>query len=356
MRAMEPDSFSAVVTDPPYGLEFLGKDWDKLGAVVEDCSEEKGRFASQRNGKTAFGGGGKRVRYGLSAASMQSWHEEWAREALRVTKPGGMILAFGGTRTHHRLACAIEDAGWEIRDCLMWLYGQGFPKSLDISKAIDKKAGITNRLPVTDLAQRWDGYGTTLKPAWEPIIVAMKPLDGTFAHNAEAHGVAGLNVNGCRIETTDMWDVSGSIYKGHFGSGKPGHGKRATNPNGHPNGRWPANLILDGDAAAALDGQSKRVSRYFYCCKASKKDRGEDNDHPTVKPTALMRWLIRLVTMPSGTRILDPFGGSGTTAVACALEGVDCVSIEKEAEYVNTSRRRIISVKDRRPLFAEATP
>jgi len=297
-----------------------------------------------------------------------------------------MILAFGGTRTHHRLACAIEDAGWEIRDCLMWLYGQGFPKSHDFSRDIDRKAGITDRpivgekrgadrlrsqtkdgkrnggekwndetgrdpfirSPVTNLAQRWDGYGTALKPAWEPIILAMKPLDGTFAHNAEAHGVAGLNANGCRIGN-DLRHNPSCMNNGDTAAPVMSRGRESR-------GRWPANLILDGDAAAALDGQSKRVSRYFYCGKASKKDRGEDNDHPTVKPTALMRWLIRLVTMPSGTRILDPFAGSGTTAVACALEGVDCVSIEKEAQYVNTSRRRITSVKDRRPLFAEATP
>ncbi len=258
LPALEADSFDACLTDPPYGLKFMGKAWD----------------------------------HGVPGA------EVW-REVLRVLKPGAMLMAFGGTRTHHRLTVAIEDAGFEIRDCLMWLYGSGFPKSRDISKAIDKAAGAVRKVvgfdpgvypdsdkwgtsknnagrifsggsatlgpspittPATPAARTWDGYGTALKPAWEPVILAMKPLDGTFAGNALKHGVAGLNVDGGRVEVDPNDPVNTARYHAH-----PSHsyGKYASKERGDvrdmappPAGRWPANLILDEDAAAALDRQA----------------------------------------------------------------------------------------------------
>jgi len=265
-----------------------------------------------------------------------------------------MLLAFGGTRTFHRLICAVEDAGFEIRDCLMWLYGSGFPKSLDISKALGKATGTTREV-VGESVQRWDGWGSSLKPAWEPIILAMKPLDGTFAENAQRHGVAGLNVDGSRI-----------------GGGGGDDAK----------GRWPANLLLDKEAGSLLDAQSgvtksgamkHRVdpypgenvttflrghsgphnqhgdsggaSRFFYCAKASERDRTCEgrvkNSHPTVKPRELMEYLCRLVMPPGGGLILDPFMGSGSTGIGALLTGNRFVGIELEPESFETARQRI---------------
>jgi site-specific DNA-methyltransferase (adenine-specific) len=320
LRELEDSSVSSIITDPPYGLAFMGKGW------------------------------------------------------LRVAKPGAMLLAFGGTRTYHRLTCSIEDAGFEIRDCLSWLYGSGFPKSLDISKAIDKAAGAerevvgesarhvgkkTQRLegmhgtstfaetpgmgsmvtaPATEAAQLWHGWGTALKPSYEPIVLAMKPLDGTFAANALEHGVAGLNVDGCRVGSEGgttrgagprrpgtTFDVGGSIVQ-------------------LAAGRWPANLVLDDEAAALLDEQAD-ASRFFYRAKATKHDRTMggrvDNSHPTVKPTELMRWLVRLVSPPADGLVLDPFAGSGSTGVACALEGVPFLGFELDPENAETARQRI---------------
>lgn len=224
MKTLPAGSVDAVVTDPPYGLEFMGKEWDKLARPKPG---NLGGFAD--GNKPSF----ERVRSHLPA--MQDWHYRWAVEALRVAKPGAHLLAFGGTRTHHRLMCAIEDAGWEIRDVIMWLYGSGFPKSLDVSKAIDKAAGVametrghfpftpaddaatpgafrTNeerenpgcrkQPPATDAARQWSGWGTALKPAWEPIIVARKPLEGTVAENCLRYGTGALNIDGCRVEPT----------------------------------------------------------------------------------------------------------------------------------------------------------
>lgn len=313
MATLPECSVSAIVSDPPYGLSFMGKGWD----------------------------------HGVPGV------EFWA-EALRVVKPGGMLLAFGGTRTYHRLACAIEDAGWEIRDCLSWLYGSGFPKSNNFGREVNS----------------FVGYGTALKPAWEPIILAMKPLDGTFVANAAAHGVAGLNIDGGRIEAAD--GVPCFTHRREDAANTYGDGRTGSNRTGETStkGRWPANVCLDEEAAAMLDEQSEGASRFFYCAKASRSERNagldhlpakwaptmnggiggkphdEDiatpkhNPHPTVKPVALMRWLVRLVKMPEGTVILDPFMGSGTTGVACALEGVDFIGIEREAEYVEIAEAR----------------
>ena len=432
MRALDAGSVDAIVCDPPYGLEFMGKEWDSFrgsNAGIKSSGFEKlgkngtpsfsanrrnqkcqkcGKWAYDHKGRKCECGGWKHQAQLLYSNGFQQFSYSWAVEALRVAKPGAHLLAFGGTRTFHRLTCAIEDAGWEIRDCLSWLYGSGFPKSHN---------------------GPWGG--TALKPAWEPVIMARKPLAGTVAANVAAHGTGGLNVDGCRI--------AGDAGTGNWSG-------RAVNPSSafirhqselgaapmNPSGRWPANVCLDEDAAAMLDAQSGErkggafpgrtargpkftgttynggreyhgaidadprpmgdtggASRFFYCPKASRSEReaglegmpvreswrhnqaGRDatnpanvigagakarmergepavrptaNHHPTVKPIALMRWLCRLVT-PSGGLVLDPFTGSGTTGCAAALEGFRFLGFEREAEYVEIARRRIAHVR-----------
>jgi len=322
-------SIDAIVTDPPYGLGFMGKAWDALPPG-----------------------------------------EEWARECLRVLKPGGHLLAFGGTRTWHRLAVAVEDAGFEIRDSVAWMYGSGFPKSLDVSKAIDKAAGAERRVvgvgqyanrgrrtdnrvygeatpsttevvtaPATEAAQQWSGWGTALKPAFEPIVVARKPLSGTVAANVLAHGTGALNIDGCRIK-----GPGAEAGRTRHGGGIVGAGSSyelADVRTKESPGRWPANVILDESQAAALDEQSG-ASRFFYCAKAPKRERPvvDGVAHPTVKPLALMRYLVRLVTPPGGT-VLDPFAGSGATVEAALLEGFDAIGIEREADYLPLIAARI---------------
>ena len=298
MRGMPDASVAAVVTDPPYGLAFMGKEWD----------------------------------HGVPGADF------W-REALRVAKPGAALLAFGGTRTFHRLACAIEDAGWRIYDCLSWMYGQGFPK-----------------------------HRTHLKPAWEPIVFAAKK------------GPRFVNVEGCRIAAFDGKSASFG-HADKFSTARIFNATPRMHAEPDGKGRWPANAILDEVAAAMLDeqsgesrspasvgrggrlfggaersrpgeivpcfGDSGGASRFFYTAKASRADR-EGSTHPTMKPTDLMRWLCRLVTPPGGT-VLDPFCGSGSTGVAANAEGFDFIGVEREAEYVEIARRRIANVA---PLFA----
>lgn len=376
MAAMPAESVDAVVTDPPYGLEFMGKEWDApwrggSGSHAEArtrCSDEMGDENKRRFIASA-------VNAYQAGAPFQAWCETWATEALRVLKPGGHLLAFGGTRTFHRLTCAIEDAGFEVRDCLSWLYGSGFPKSLDVSKAIDKAAGAerevvgtklgqpgyadtdsTGRMlpqsegagdgylditaPATPEAARWQGWGTALKPAWEPIVVARKPLAGTVAANVLEHGTGAINVDWCRVEGAvpsvpqpDFTKVNG----------------RATNLDAHarngdmssaPNGRWPANVVLDEQAAEMLDeANTGGPSRFFYTAKASSAER-DGATHPTVKPLALMRWLVRLVTPPGGV-VLDPFAGSGTTLLAARQEHMRAIGIEREAEYAEMAAHRL---------------
>lgn len=290
MLRLTEASVDAVVTDPPYGIAFMGKEWD----------------------------------HGVPGLPF------WV-ETLRVLKPGGHLVAFGGTRMFHRLACATEDAGFEIRDCLSWLYGSGFPKS--------KKIG--------------DGLGTALKPAWEPIILARKPLVGTVAANVQAHGTGALNVDGCRIEGGDPANLKrlGRSY-GDVASETFRQVKHAV-VGGSVLGRWPANLCLDEYAAAMLDEQSDSggKSRFFYIAKASASERhyAGKNTHPTVKPVDLMAWLCRLVTPPGGL-ILDPFMGSGSTGIAALAEGFRFVGIEIDAEYVAIAQQRIVG-----SLFAEAS-
>jgi DNA modification methylase len=354
-----PDNtFDAIITDPPYELGFMGKKWDASG-----------------------------IAYNVTL---------WA-ECLRVLKPGGHLLAFGGTRTYHRMTCAIEDAGFEIRDSIHWIYGSGFPKSLDVSKAIDKAAGAEREVlgvqerqgrsagilgtpvaivrditaPATDAAKQWDGWGTALKPAHEPIVLARKPLPDTVANNVLTYRTGALNIDACRIQR-EPGDTSQAGHRtATFGtqnttSGGDGSGGWEQNDLG----RWPANIILDPDAAEELGPEA----RYFYCAKPSKAERNaglenfpkrdwksqgfRDNDsthlspragagrtsanqnfHPTVKPLALMRHLIRLVTPPNG-HILDPFAGSGTTLTAALLEGFHSTGIELTDDYIPIIKAR----------------
>jgi site-specific DNA-methyltransferase (adenine-specific) len=392
MRGMEAESVTAIVTDPPYALTANKK--GGTGEASLNLNSPAGRF------RISTGGGFMGKEWDAAIPGVEFW-----TEALRVAKPGAPLLAFGGTRTFHRLTCAIEDAGWEIRDCLMFLHAQGFPKSHDISKAIDKAAGAEReRVPggqgganailgfrksgeaisgeaITPAARTWDGWGTSLAPSYEPIILAMKPLDGTYAQNALRHGVAGINVDGGRIKR-DPDDVSGWSVTGSKASENRsmsgGNYERAPKPDHE--GRWPKNTALDEQAARMLDEMSgerrsaglypsesqgtgkgttypgKRpqgqlfndsggASRFFFTAKASKADRTSggwaDNSHPTVKPTDLMRWLIRLVSMPENNLILDPFAGSGSTLVAAREEHVRAIGIDLDPEHIEIARRRL---------------
>ena len=386
LKGMSDESIDSVVTDPPYGISFMGKGWDYDVPKVEIWSE-----------------------------------------CLRVLKPGGHLLAFAGTRTQHRMAVAIEDAGFEIRDCVMWHYGSGFPKSLDVSKAIDRAAGAKREVvgsrkltgtarikgqaalgatsgrseeayqdgseindtllltaPATSEAQQWSGWGTALKPATEIITMARKPLIGTVAENVLEHGTGALNVDGCRVAHGDDVDLSAvhrqqaegtgiAVGKGFVGAIR---GKEI--PMYKPGGRWPANLIHDGsDEVMGLfpqtaqsqpftgSGATRNVlsssgceytgtgysdsgsaARFFYVPKASRADRGEGNNHPTVKPTDLMRYLCRLVTPPGGI-VLDPFMGSGSTGKAAMLEGFKFIGIEREVNYFSIAESRIEEAANR---------
>ncbi|MGN6701475.1 MAG: DNA-methyltransferase [Burkholderiaceae bacterium] len=340
LRTMADNSVDAIVTDPPYNLGFMGKGWDKTGI----------------------------------ANNVELW-----REALRVLKPGGHLLAFSGSRTYHRMTCAIEDAGFEIRDQIQWIYGSGFPKS-------------------HNLGGEWQGWGTALKPAHEPICMARKPFTGTVAQNVLAHGTGAINIDGCRIagESTRRQNSAEIGYHG-------GNLAESYAPGGDA-GRWPANVIHDGSpevvelfpakagalapvkgsepsvasagnitnrrerVAAVHHGDAGSAARFFYCAKASKADRnagcdglpqkanadwpqsldGDDkrgaapraNHHPTVKPCDLMRYLCRLVTPPGGL-VLDIFMGSGSTGKAAALEGFSFIGIDLSPEYVAIARARI---------------
>ena len=336
LKTLPDNSVDSIVTDPPYGLRFMNKHWD------------------------------------ADVPSVDIW-----RECLRVLKPGGHLLSFAGTRTQHRMAVAIEDAGFEIRDMIAWVYGSGFPKALDISKAIDKAAGAEREVvgvspndrpksqvkggkafdramdhgqehatlqitaPATPEAQQWAGWGTALKPALEPITMARKPLsEGTVAANVLQHGTGALNVDGCRVETTDSYCYpNGPGGKSHHYSSKKRSIEVRPNPTeSNPLGRWPANLIHDGsDEVTELLGQA---ARFFYCPKASRRERGKGNNHATVKPIDLMRYLCRLVTPPGGV-VLDPFMGSGSTGIAAKMEGFRFIGIEREAEYVEIAIARI---------------
>lgn len=401
LPTLAENSVDAIVTDPPYELGFMGKSWDASGVAFDPAT--------------------------------------W-REALRVLKPGGHLIAFSGSRTYHRMAVAIEDAGFEIRDQIMWIYGSGFPKSHNIAKAIQKADGVepvgfkenenaafygtgsggqynpTPRqlfMPPTEgVAAEWEGWGTALKPAHEPMVLARKPLVGTVAANVLTYGTGGLNIDGSRVGSEGGGtnctnrDEYG-VCKGHDNAGRSTSGAtvHAAESNG---GRWPANVIHDGsDEVVALFpnskapkpyvgkdydetsmfgiggvnhdseyGDSGSAARFFYCAKASKRDRNEGldgfeaknngkmmrnanntseepsvgferfatepsaNHHPTVKPTDLMRYLCRLITPPNGT-VLDPFMGSGSTGKAAMYEGFKFIGVEMTDEYLPIARARI---------------
>lgn len=419
MATLADASVDAVVTDPPYGLEFMGREWDSFrspSARIRRPSEQDRDSGRAHNGSTSLVARNAPEAY-VAGQPFQEWCQQWAGECLRVLKPGGHLVAFGGTRTWHRLTCAIEDAGFEIRDSLHWIYGSGFPKSLDVSKAIDKVAGavrapgvkaasagpgwrfgraVTERVtgsPVTEDAAHWEGWGTALKPAHEPIVLARKPLAGTVAQNVLEHGTGALNVDGCRVPHDEP------AGKPYFGL----HGKRAgimgetveryrETDAANTAGRWPPNILLGPEAAEELDrqsgviaahdgndysggaihgtgagatylgskptgrhhGDSGGASRFFpvfrYQAKASSKERPRLPDGtawPTVKPVALMRWLVRLVTPPDGL-VLEPFAGTGTTGEACVLEGFPCLLIERDPTAI-----ALIHERFRKPVQAQ---
>ena len=392
LKNLPDNSVDSVVTDPPYELGFMGKSWDSSGI----------------------------------AYNVEMW-----KEVLRVLKPGGYLLSFGGSRTYHRMACAIEDAGFDIRDQIMWVYGSGFPKSLDVAKAIDKMAGVEfeakpasgvgfmnssddgynttlNQLvqtgESTDEARKWKGWGTALKPAHEPIVMARKPLsEKTVAKNVLEHGTGVINIDGSRIGNEVRTYGGMSANQPEVGTFR--------DDNWVPkdievtvSGRYPANFIHDGsdevvelfpdtgkstggrigkkdtsgvnivpagqyEAGDPGFGDSGSAARYFYCAKTSKRDRNEGltgfeekrpddrtetgmgtfvekgvakqaNHHPTVKPTDLMRYLVRMVTPPNGT-VLDPFTGSGSTGKAATLEGFNFIGVEQNPEYIKIAEARI---------------
>jgi site-specific DNA-methyltransferase (adenine-specific) len=395
LKTLPDHSVHAVVTDPPYGLV------DTSPAQVAEC------LLAWARGETWTPKGS-----GFMGKSWDAWvppPELW-REVLRVLRPGGHALVFAGSRTSDLMSLSLRLAGFEIRDTMQWLYGSGFPKSHNVSKALDKQAGEQGevlhtetrynepnghdavgqgertlvervvRAPATEHAQQWQGWGTALKPAFEPVIMARKPLKGTVVQNTLEHGCGGINVDGCRVEWSEGEDSLSTTRPAYT----PHHSAVADmNTSGviysdptRQLGRWPANVILDPEAGALLDAQAgEPVSRYFYCAKASRAEReaglqGHEtktgaqltgrqegsvglsayagtrgsqpraNIHPTVKPINLMRYLVRLVTPSHGT-VLDPFTGSGSTGCAAVLERVNFVGIERENEYARIATARI---------------
>lgn len=428
MATMEAGSVSAIVTDPPYGIGFMGHEWDQQGewgAMRSDSGSAATAFNGERHPAMEAG---RYDRTGEASRRFQSWCQAWGTEALRIAKPGTHLLSFGSTRTYHRLAAGLEDAGWEIRDTLVWGYASGYPKSRDIGK---------------DLGEEWAGWGTTLKPAWEPIVLARAPLRGTVAGNVNAHGTGALNIGATRMPLSDEDRAAWQAAGGYFTPGTPiGHSEHTdfragseVNLGADPDlGRWPANVILtdpifDGGIEGVEGGgeaethsavlrragigfkgggdggdvrpryvDSGTYSRFFLIPKAGRGDRepilggleperadvalapgnsikrcvncgsarlgaggvhicrpgcpGKDlvhetaamatrqNTHPTVKPLELMKRLVRLITPPGGL-VLDPFLGSGTTALAAEQEGFPWVGIERDPAYVAIANARL---------------
>lgn len=403
MQSMDAGSVDAIVTDPPYGLEFMGKEWDRFRLDDPGTNRNRGeRAGAQGEAGDGAGRGGHPARAGVAVSSggvkrpttsrctgcgkrdqyrndhecdpgavwrtevidphaapptmlaFGEWCRRWAAEAYRALKPGGHMLAFGGSRTYHRMACGVEDAGFEVRDQIMWLYSSGFPKSLNLG----------------------GGWGTALKPAHEPLVVARKPLAGTVAGNMSKHGTGALNIGACRLDLDeDLAKRSGVIpatmSRGVGLSGSVDGSLHHERFYDGTQGRWPANVIVDEETGRMIGD----VARFYYCAKAGRDERevGLDglephvineetppgtkgarspragagctggairNFHPTVKPINLMRWLVRLVTPPGGT-VLDPFCGSGSTGIAATMEGFNFIGIEQNAEYAEIARRRI---------------
>lgn len=479
MAGMPDASVRAIVTDPPYGLEFMGADWDTFtpGGKRPGFGKPDGSKFRQNMGTPSWGANGNptcrncsgdKYRHGPRKCAcgqpefpnhmvshmraFQAWCEQWARECLRVLKPGGHLVAFGGTRTYHRLTVGLEDAGFEIRDSIAWLYGSGFPKSLDVSKAIDRAPGaarqvypdpqwttrylsgnggsqspllqqaphvsdgpLTTSDPVTDAARQWEGWGTALKPGHEPIVVARKPLSSTVVATVLEHGTGALNIDGCRVPTsaTDAtaMERANSPSSGRMKAGGSPIGtfvrSNATGAMDTTQGRWPPNTVLThaalvdpaigevlGDAcaegcvngcvvaeldrqsgdltsglylprhadngktigtfgamagrerSAATYGDTGGASRFFPCFRweakapASERPRVAGKAWPTVKPVGLIRWLVRLVTPPSGT-VLDLFAGTGTTGQAARAEGFPAILIEQDADAIGLIRARL---------------
>jgi DNA modification methylase len=398
MKEFPDNSIDSVVTDPPYGISFMGKKWD------------------------------------YDVPSVETW-----KEVFRVLKPGGHVLSFGGTRTYHRMVVNIEDAGFEIRDQLQWLYGSGFPKSMDVSKAIDKELGVEESRIITHYkaqgprsmfdggkprpaslpASLWNGWGTALKPANEPIVLARKPFNSTVAENVLEHGTGALNIDGCRIETDPSVDDPRLGGKGEWNIKRNSDGHTVSLPpttmGSSALGRWPANVIHDGSEevlqafaqfgektsgkpagkkkasnnvygqfGTGIDitgfGDSGSAARFFYCAKASQEERnaglkhlkkrkvndgretpidnafqrGETeryNTHPTVKPIALMEYLVKLIT-PKGGVVLDPYCGSGPTLIAAKKLGFSYIGIDMEEEHCIISVNRIARYNHQPSLFA----
>jgi DNA modification methylase len=393
LKTLSENSIDSIVTDPPYGLEFMGEEWDapwKKSEVVEVTDKSTNGIFHDKG----FSHGIRFSRGLVEMQEFQKWCESWAKEAFRVLKPGGYILAFGGSRTYHRLAGGIEDAGFEIRDQIMWVYGSGFPKSMNISLSMDKK-GIDS--------SKWKGWGTALKPAHEPIVMARKPLEGTVVDNVLTWETGGINIDASRVPGEPVPINKLEEWSGFGQKIEPDY-KQEMNTSG----RFPANFIHDGSdevvelfpnakggAYPAVRGKSDigafaqggthkdkpnqarvmgdegSAARFFYCAKANSKDRNEGlenykngqrdlfsgdnnadtddsvsnedkrkNTHPTVKPTELMRYLIKMVT-PAGGTVLDPFTGSGSTGKAAMLDGYKFVGIEMNEEYVAIAKARI---------------
>lgn len=322
MKGLDDNTVDSIVTDPPYGIKFMAKKWDH------------------------------------NVPNVEIW-----QEALRVLKPGGHLLCACGTRTQHRMVVNIEDAGFEIRDVVTWMYGSGFPKSLNIGKAVDKlqgndrevvgvderfnePSGIVNigqgerkkiLRKITKGNSEWEGWGTALKPACEFFTLARKPLsEKTVAENVLKWGTGGINIDDCRVGSDTIKTNGKGTHKNrtHCAKSKDYIGETHI-------GRFPANLIHDG-SQEVLDLFPDKNSRFFYCPKASKKDRGADNKHPTVKPTALMRYLCRLITPPNGV-VLDPYMGSGSTGKAAIKEGFGFIGIEIDEDYHEIAKARIVA-------------
>lgn len=328
MRDMESNSVDSIITDPPYGISFMNKQWD------------------------------------YDIPSVEIW-----KECLRILKPGGHLLSFGGSRTFHRIAVNIEDAGFDIRDTIMWVYGSGFPKSHNIGKAIDKKlgnerevlgisdkgagnkqdylssdrtkteaglfGGDKKKYHITKGTSEWEGWGTALKPAHEPIIMARKPFKGDVASNVLQYGTGAINIDECRVGDDEI--STHNAPKGTFAGGEENRGSDTSSYKTHV-GRWPANFIHDG-SEEVVSLLPENSSKFFYCAKTSKKDREENNNHPTVKPTELMRYLCKLITPKNGI-VLDPFMGSGSTGKAALKEGFSFIGIEMDEEYFEIAKRR----------------
>ena len=353
LKTLEDNSVDAIVTDPPYGLSQHSQG-DIVNALTAWLAGEE-----YTHGKAGFMG----KAWDAFVPSPMLF-----KECYRVLKHGGHILCFASSRTQDLMSLSIRLAGFEMRDACLWLYGSGFPKGQNIGKAVDKELGNNRQVlsnngivrkaggsfvsPNEGLREytkgnsEWEGWNTNLKPAYEPIILARKPLDGTVVNNVLKHGVGGLNVDACRVGASEN-DLKG-LYRATRENNSERSWKNTSkqiiqNPIVLEKGRYPANIILDGsDSVEALF--PNETQRFFYHAKASKADRDEGinglNSHPTVKPTQLMRYLVKLVT-PQGGLVLDPFMGSGSTGKACMLEGMRFIGMELSEEYVNIAEARI---------------